>query len=138
MEANVNPMLSQGRATLDSTHSVVVERTLNEFVIFRKPGHYVIHCNSGRLMSGTAAKLESNSLALDILPRDEAGPALQKNFSFTERTYLQLRFESFNTLNHPNWDDPNTSLTSATFGQITNIRACWFMRELQLSLKLVF
>ncbi len=77
MEANVNPMLSQGRATLDSTHSVVVERTLNEFVIFRKPGHYVIHCNSGRLMSGTGAKLESNSLALDILPRDEAETARQ-------------------------------------------------------------
>jgi hypothetical protein len=64
--------------------------------------------------------------------------ALLKNFNFTERYYLQLRFESFNTLNHPNFDDPNTTLTSATFGQISNKRAQLPMRELQLSLKLVF
>jgi len=64
--------------------------------------------------------------------------ALLKNFNFTERTYLQMRFEAFNTLNHPNFNDPNDSLTSATFGQITSTRTGIDMRELQLSMKLVF
>jgi hypothetical protein len=77
MEATGNPMLLQGRATLDSTHPVVVEHTLNEFIVFRKPGHYVIHCNSGRLMSGPTAKVESTCFAIDILPRDEAETARQ-------------------------------------------------------------
>jgi hypothetical protein len=64
--------------------------------------------------------------------------ALLKNFTFTERTYLQVRFEAFNTLNHPNLNDPNDSLTGAGFGQITSTRVGIDMRELQLSMKLVF
>jgi len=64
--------------------------------------------------------------------------ALLKNFSFTERTYLQVRFEAFNTLNHPNLNDPLDSLSGAGFGQITSTRVGIDMRELQLSMKLVF
>lgn len=72
-----------------------------------------------------------------------------KNFNFTERTYLQFRFEAFNFPNHPNWSDPNSNLGSnqldasghaipgtGNFGKITGTRTS--MRELQFSLKLVF
>jgi hypothetical protein len=63
---------------------------------------------------------------------------VQKNFNFTERSYLQLRFEAFNTLNHPNFYLPNATVTSASFGKITAMQNNINMRELQLSLKLVF
>jgi hypothetical protein len=74
-----------------------------------------------------------------------------KNFNFSEKRYLQFRFEAFNFLNHPNFGDPGTSLTGNTlnaagipivgtggFGVIKSTRASIDMRELQFSLKLVF
>ena len=74
-----------------------------------------------------------------------------KNFNFTERRYLQFRFEAFNFLNHPNFGDPGTSLSSNTlnaaglpivgtgsFGVIKSTRSGIDMRELQFSLKIVF
>lgn len=61
-----------------------------------------------------------------------------KNFNFTERQFLQLRFEAFNFLNHPNFADPNMSLSANAFGTINNTRSSIDMRELQFSLKLVF
>jgi hypothetical protein len=59
-----------------------------------------------------------------------------KDFHFTESKFLQFRFEAFNFLNHPNWGDPDTYLPDGTFGQISYTRTS--MRQLQLSLKLVF
>ena len=74
-----------------------------------------------------------------------------KNFYFTEKRYLQFRFEVFNFLNHPNFGDPNLTLGnnrldssgvpivgSGSFGTITSTRAGIDMRELQFSLKLIF
>jgi len=63
---------------------------------------------------------------------------LQKNFNFTERIFLQTRFEAFNTLNHPNFYLPNATVTSAAFGKITALQNNIDMRELQISMKLVF
>ena len=74
--------------------------------------------------------------------------SLLKNFNFTERKYLQLRFEVFNATNSPNFGDPGLALAAnqtvngiavpgtGSFGQISSLRTP--MRELQLSLKLVF
>jgi hypothetical protein len=59
-----------------------------------------------------------------------------KDFHITEQQYLQLRFEAFNFLNHPNWGDPNTSRSSVAFGKINSTRTD--MRQLQFGLKLVF
>lgn len=59
-----------------------------------------------------------------------------KDFHITESKFVQLRFEAFNFLNHPNWGDPDTYLPDGTFGQINYTRIA--MRQIQLSLKLVF
>jgi hypothetical protein len=74
-----------------------------------------------------------------------------RNFNFTERRYLQFRFEAFNAANHPNWGDPGVSLNAnqlttagvpipgtGAFGQVTSTRSGVDMRELQFSLKLIF
>ncbi|MGH9604575.1 MAG: carboxypeptidase regulatory-like domain-containing protein [Terracidiphilus sp.] len=45
--------------------------------------------------------------------------ALYKTFAVTERVNFQLRFESFNTFNHTEWNAVSTSLGSGNFGQIT-------------------
>jgi hypothetical protein len=62
--------------------------------------------------------------------------SLLKNFNFTERQYLQFRFEAFNLPNHPNWSNPNTNIFSSGFGSIGGTRTN--MRQLQLALKYVF
>ncbi|MDP9170207.1 MAG: hypothetical protein M3N54_06300 [Acidobacteriota bacterium] len=77
MEGNGSPMLSQQHAPLDANHPVRVTRTLNDFVVFRGPGHYVITCSSSRVNAASGEKVTSNGLALEILPRDEAEDARQ-------------------------------------------------------------
>ena len=62
--------------------------------------------------------------------------SLHKDFNFTERRRLEFRFESFNLLNHPAWANPDNSITSGTFGQITGTR--FNMRQMQFALKFVF
>ena len=74
-----------------------------------------------------------------------------KNFAFTEKSYVQFRFECFNCANHPNFGDPLNSVAAnqvsasgipipgtGTFGQITTTRPGIDMREMQFSLKVVF
>ncbi|HYL74203.1 MAG TPA: TonB-dependent receptor [Bryobacteraceae bacterium] len=43
-----------------------------------------------------------------------------KNTYITERVNLQLRLESFNAMNHPEFDAPNLTPTNSSFGKITN------------------
>ena len=59
-----------------------------------------------------------------------------KEFHISATDYIQLRFEAFNFLNHPNWCDPNTTFNSVAFGTINSTRT--EMRQLQFGLKLVF
>jgi hypothetical protein len=46
--------------------------------------------------------------------------SLFKNFPIRERGNLQLRLESFNAFNHPQWGVPNNNVASPQFGQITS------------------
>jgi len=77
--------------------------------------------------------------------------SVNKDFKFTERQYLQLRLDAFNVFNHPNFGDPGNRVNAdrldaygvpipgtGGFGQITSTKAGVDMRELQISLKVVF
>lgn len=62
--------------------------------------------------------------------------SLLKNFTLTEQVKMQFRGETYNALNHPNFNAPNTSPTSSAFGTVTaqNGNPRWW----QLALKLTF
>ena len=65
-----------------------------------------------------------------------------KRFSLgKEERYLQFRGEIFNTFNHPNFDNPNVTVSSSTFGKITSAGvqdARASSRQIQFALRLVF
>ncbi len=65
--------------------------------------------------------------------------SLSRIFKFTERWNLEVRGDAFNVVNHGNWmlfsSGTTQSITSTTFGQITNFSS---PRIIQLSMKLNF
>jgi hypothetical protein len=62
--------------------------------------------------------------------------SLQKSFFFTERFKMDFRWELFNVFNRVVFDAPNSSITSPTFGRITNQFNA--PRRMQFGLKLYF
>ena len=62
--------------------------------------------------------------------------SLHKNFAmpYNEKHQLAIRFEAFNSLNHPNWGTPNINFSSSSFGQV----GAGGMRQLQLAAKYQF
>ena len=62
--------------------------------------------------------------------------SLVKTFPIKERMKLQLRFEGYDLMNHPNFSDPNTTVTSSAFGTVTS--QAGLSREFQGALKLTF
>ena len=61
--------------------------------------------------------------------------SLSRVFPLQEWVRLEARFEAFNAINHANFSNPNTNLTSSTFGTINNTSD---PRILQFALKLHF
>jgi hypothetical protein len=62
--------------------------------------------------------------------------SIHKSFQlWSESTALQFRVDSFNTLNHVNYQAPDGVATDTTFGQITT---AYPARELQGAFKLIF
>ncbi len=59
-----------------------------------------------------------------------------RGFPIRERAKLEFRSEFFNITNHPNFGNPNTSLDSASFGQITTTLTNG--RIIQFALKMLF
>jgi hypothetical protein len=48
--------------------------------------------------------------------------SIAKHFMIKERVRLRLEFLATNTLNHPNWQDPNTTINAAgVAGKVTNV-----------------
>jgi hypothetical protein len=76
----------------------------------------------------------------------ETDIALSRVFPLHERLNLNLRFEAFNVLNHPNFSAPgssgfagsSTSLSSSTFGRVTATPNNYGARIFQGALKLTF
>jgi hypothetical protein len=67
--------------------------------------------------------------------------SLLKNFPINKdgSTYLQFRFETFNTLNHPQRAAPVvSSATSSTFGYITGTAGKSISRQVQIGGRLIF
>jgi hypothetical protein len=61
--------------------------------------------------------------------------SLYKSFSMTERAHFELRFESFNTFNHTQFNNVDVKNTDGNFGQVTNTQD---PRTLELGGKFVF
>jgi hypothetical protein len=70
--------------------------------------------------------------------------ALAKTTAITERVNIELRLEAFNAFNHAEFANPDTTLTSATFGQITSttlgagVTALQTQRIVQLAGRITF
>jgi hypothetical protein len=60
---------------------------------------------------------------------------LAKTFSLRGRTQLQVRFESFNVFNWLQFNNPQTNINSAIFGQITSVAST---RTGQIGLRMTF
>ena len=71
-------------------------------------------------------------------PQRHLDVSLIKDFPIQEPLSLQLRAESFNLTNTPNFAEPNTNLGSPTFGEITSTAIGSNPRLLQFALRLSF
>ena len=61
--------------------------------------------------------------------------SIAKHFYIGEKLDVELRADMFNALNHTEFSNPDTSITDATFGQISTTNPA---REIQLALHLSF
>ena len=103
----------------------------------RQPDHRPMVQQSGLLESDRMAHSEPPDAARSLVPASRTGTSPCRRTSISPAPqYVQFRFEAFNFLNHPNWGDPNTTLSSVAFGRINSTRT--EMRQLQFGLKLVF
>jgi hypothetical protein len=83
--------------------------------------------------AGTFGTLGHN--ALRGPGRDNWNLSLFKTFAFTETAGFQLRFESFNTFNHTQFQGVNNNFGQGTFGQFTS---AYPARIIQIAGKLYF
>jgi len=63
---------------------------------------------------------------------------LSKEIPITERVRLKLEAQAFNFLNTPFFGNPNTSVTSASFGQITGLYSGSASRNVQIAARIRF
>jgi len=89
---------------------------------FRSPAQYTYGSAGRNILRSAALK----DLDLSLFREDK----------LTERIKLQFRAESFNLLNHPTFDVPQTTITSPLFGVVSGTIAT--ARQIQLGLKLLF
>ena len=58
-----------------------------------------------------------------------------RTFPMRERMKLEVRAEGFAVMNTPQWNNPDTGISSSTFGQITGAGGA---RSMQLAAKFIF
>jgi hypothetical protein len=63
---------------------------------------------------------------------------LAKNTAITERVRFRLEAQAFNFLNTPFFGNPNTSVTSSSFGQITGLYSGSASRNIQVAARVSF
>jgi hypothetical protein len=64
--------------------------------------------------------------------------SLQKQFSIFESLHSEFRFEAVNVLNHPIFNQPDMTVSDASFGVSKTTTATQGARQLQLALKFTF
>jgi hypothetical protein len=64
--------------------------------------------------------------------------SILKDFEITKTAYFQLRFETFNTLNHPVLAPPNVTPGASTFGYIPGVESNSQPRQVQIGGRIVF
>jgi hypothetical protein len=103
---------------------VVSDPTIAEWF---NPAAFAINTAGNYGNVGRATMLGPGAFNLDM--------GLSRQFPIREGQNLELRFESFNALNHVNFSNPHTSMSDSNFGKITGAGD---PRILQLALKYVF
>ncbi len=58
-----------------------------------------------------------------------------RNFPVRERLNLQLRGEFYDTFNHPNFGNPNTTIGNVNYGKITGDNGA---RVMEVALRIFF
>jgi hypothetical protein len=82
------------------------------------PRDYLTSAAFAQSATGTFGNLGHNVV---IGPgRVNINAALVRTFALTERFKLEARWEAFNAINHVNYANPATNLSSSTFGKITS------------------
>jgi hypothetical protein len=98
---------------------------------------------AARYFDTSAVAAPASRTVFGSLPRNALlGPStwntnllLLKKFHINERTFLQLRGEAYNFLNHNNLNNPNVAMNSSDFGKILNRSG---NRVIQLGVRFVF
>jgi Carboxypeptidase regulatory-like domain len=99
-------------------------------------------CASYNVAPGTFGDLGRNAIDGPMYFQNDA--EISRLFPIKERVNIRVRLEAFNFLNHPSFDNPGsssagssaTSLSSSTFGQISNTSIA--ARIFQGSVKVIF
>jgi hypothetical protein len=95
--------------------------------------------NDARInLSNNLRILPSRSGALRNQPIILTDFSLIKNFTITERSYLQFRAEAINAFNRTHINGPVLNPRDTNFGRVTNTNLVTLPREYQLGLRLVF
>jgi hypothetical protein len=147
--------LAQGATLRDITNQ---PRNTNPAVAGQKPGLNTAAFVTGSVSSCSASAVCDGTAYLDgqyvdhyrTLPQtlswvradgyNNLDASILKNFNLPGKAYLQLRFETFNTLNHPVFAPANTSsATASNFGyNTTGTIANSLPRQVQLGGRIVF
>jgi Carboxypeptidase regulatory-like domain len=132
--ASGNPALSinsfvTGTATVPTVAACNAAPTSCDGTQFVNNGSYVNHYRTLPQTLSWVRQDGFNNMDASIL----------KNFALGEGAYLQLRFETFNTLNHPVFGPPVvSSSTTSTFGSISSVISNSLPRQIQLGARIVF